>query len=415
MKCSGIDAPRRYDSKLIPLFLFAAGCITTALQFPTVRLGHGYETLAIARYLAGHGEFANPFNPHLTGPSAWAPPLYPAFLALLIRIFGDSAAFALAIDAVAIGVHGLHAALLPSVSHLFFGDRRPGICAGVVMIVLPVFFLFPQYEIMYVGTGLLLFCLWFNRLLLSGGMAAGFGAGLGIGSLALLNPASITVSVLWAAYAVWRHRPAHLLRFVCCGSVAAVITLMPWTLRNYRQFHELFFVRDNMGLELYIANNDLAEGSFALNELNGTHRKLHPGLSETENRACATLGEAEYCRQRGAMALNWIHHHPRRFAVLTATRLRMFWFPNRDGFPYYAYSIAFVTILAVLGMLLLASRREPPVIFFVSASLVFPLLYCIVQSDPRYRTPFRWIPLLAAGYFLANLQRYVPRLVGGKV
>jgi hypothetical protein len=390
---------------LIPVLLFVAAFIATAFQYPTVRLGPGFETLAIARNLAAHGQFANPFSPLLTGPTAHAAPLYPAFLALLIWTFGNSVFFALAVNGITMVVHSLHAALLPAVSQLFFRDRRPGIWAAAVTIILPVFFLFPQYEIMYVAVGLMLFCLVTRRLARRDGIAPGLASGIGIGLLALLNPASVTVAVLWLVYLLWRHRPSHTARFACCAALAAAGTLVPWTWRNYRQFNSLIFVRDNLGLELHLANNDLAEGSFALNEANGVHRLMHPGNSDTEGREFQTLGETEYYRSRGALASDWIRLHPARFVALTAARVRMFWFPDADDSRWYSRSISFVTITAAMGMLLLARRRDPIIVFIAGALFTYPLLYYFVQSDPRYRTPILWLPLLAGGYLLSSLTR----------
>jgi hypothetical protein len=399
---------------LIPSLLFAAAFFTTATHFPEVRLGSGFETLAVARNLAEHGQFANPFSLHLTGPTAHPAPLYPAFLALLIWIFGYSPFFALVLDGVTIAIHALHAALLPSVSRLLFGDPLPGICAAVVTIVLPVFLLFPQFEVMYVATGLMLFCLAANWLAARNGIAPAIAAGIGIGLLALLSPASITVAVLWLAFALWRRRPARTARFACCAGLAAAAVLAPWTWRNYRQFHRLFFVHDNLGLELYIANNDLAEASFYLNEVNGSHRRMHPNGSDAESRECQVLGEAEYYHIRGATALDWIRHHQVRFLALTTARARMFWFPDAEGSPWYARSIAFVTIAGILGMLCLARRRLPVTLFFAGALFTYPLIYYLVQSDPRFRTPVLWIPLLAGGYFLADLTRSALRLLRGR-
>jgi hypothetical protein len=390
---------------LIPVVLFIAAFFATAVQYPSIRLGSGFETLAIARNLAAHGEFGNPFSPRVTGPTAHTAPLYPAFLALLIGIFGNTALFVLAIDAITIAVHALHAALLPALAQLFFEDPRPGIWAAGVTIVLPVFFVFPQYEIMYLATGLMLFCLATDRLMRRGGALSALGCGIGIGLLALLNPASITVAVLWLAWLLWRRRPARMFRFAGCAALAAVATLAPWTWRNYRQFHSLFFVRDNLGLELYIANNDLADASFARNEANGDHLRTHPGSSDAEAREYQSLGEVEYYRRRGRAAFVWIVHHPARFAALTATRIRMFWFPDADDAPWHARSVALVTLLAAVGLVLLARRRDPIFVFFAAALLVYPLLYYFIQSDPRYRTPILWIPLLAAGYFLSNVAR----------
>lgn len=389
----------------IPLLLFLAAFFATAAQYPSIRLGSGFETLSIARNLAALGEFANPFSPRLTGPTAHTAPLYPAFLAVLIGIFGNTALFVLAIDGITIAVHALHAALLPAVAELFFHDRRPGIWAAGMTIVLPVFFVFPQYEIMYVATGLMLFCLAADWLARRGGALAALACGTSGGLLALLNPASITVAGLWVGYLLWRRRPARAARFACWAALAAAATLAPWTWRNYRQFHSLFFVRDNLGLELYIANNDRAQGSFFLNERSGEHLATHPGSSDVEARDYQALGEVEYYHRRGAAAWDWIRRHPARFWALTAARFRMFWFPDADDAPWHAYSVALVSLLAALGMMLLARRRDPILVFFAAVLSVYPLLYYFIQSDPRYRTPILWIPLLAGGYFLTDAAR----------
>jgi hypothetical protein len=232
----------------------------------------------------------------------------------------------------------------------------------------------------------------------------GLAAGIGLGLLALLNPASVTVAAVWLGYRLWR-RPARTALFVSCAALAAAATVAPWMWRNYREFHRLFFIRDNFGLELYIANNDRAAASFAQNEISGEHTQVHPGRSAIESREFQALGEAEYMRRRQAAAFAWIRRHPARFAALTAARIRMFWLPDNDYWAAYAHSIAFVTLAAALGLAQLARRREPIVVFFTAALLVYPALYYFVQSDLRYRTPVLWISLLAGGYFLGDLAK----------
>src|SRR5204863_1873109 len=107
-------------------------------------------------------------------------PLYPMFLALLIRVFGYSAMFALMTSACTILMHGLQAALLPYVSVLFFNRLAPGVWAAVMSIVLPLYFFLPQFEIMYDAVGLMLFCL-------AAGRWPPIAVGALAGILALLN------------------------------------------------------------------------------------------------------------------------------------------------------------------------------------------------------------------------------------
>src|SRR5580704_3128232 len=97
----------------MPLFLGA--WLVGLLQFRFLGgygFGQGFEMAAVARSLAEQGTFANPFAPHLTGPTAMVPPLHPLFLALLIRIFHTPVAMRVAAAFANILANALIAALL---------------------------------------------------------------------------------------------------------------------------------------------------------------------------------------------------------------------------------------------------------------------------------------------------------------
>jgi len=300
-------------------------------------------------------------------------------------------------------VHALTLALLPRFSELCFEDRKPGIYGAVLSIPLPLFFLFPQFELLYVSAGTVLFCIATHRLGVAGGAWRGAAAGLFAGVMILLNPASVCITAPWIAYLLWRRRIAFPARFAMCAALAALAALTPWTWRNYSLFHKLFFVRDNMGLELYIANNDMALGSFYLNELNGVHSKLHPNNSLEQAREVRRLGEVRYNDERMAIAREWIFSHPARFLSLTATRARMFWLPDLENRPSNSLSVWLVTLASGFGFLILALRRKPIFVFFAAVLLISPLMYYCVQADVRYRAPILWIALIGSGYLISCL------------
>src|SRR5689334_7619931 len=82
-----------------PLLLFLAALLLGIFQLTHPAgfgFGHGWEMSAIAKNLAAEGAFANPFEPAITGPTAVVPPLYPAFLAMLIAILRTPTAVVLA-------------------------------------------------------------------------------------------------------------------------------------------------------------------------------------------------------------------------------------------------------------------------------------------------------------------------------
>ncbi len=108
----------------------------------------GGESYALARSLALHGTFADPFGGLAkTGPSAHLTPLFPAFLAAIMRI--SEAIFAPATFFLALLAQGFNAALLPALSRRFFGTPRPGWIAAAAVILLPVYRLYPTWDAMY--------------------------------------------------------------------------------------------------------------------------------------------------------------------------------------------------------------------------------------------------------------------------
>jgi hypothetical protein len=396
-----LERNRRWISKdrLLDISLFLAGFLSVAPQVHNARFGIGFETFAVARNLVQQGQYANPFLT-ATGPSALLPPLYPIFLAMLMKVFAPAAAFATALTLCHMFAHALHAALLPRLSELFFRDRLPGICAAFVVILLPVIYFFPHSESIFCPIGVMLFCLATDRRLPRGGAGGALFTGLFAGLLVLLNPACVILCALWLIYLWWTHRVAFVRRSAVLIALAFVMTLAPWTWRNYQQFHSVFFVRDNLGLELYISNNDVAQPDIVRNFPTGM-RYFHPGGSPAEADAVRDLGEVEYTHQRLAAALRWIAGHPGRFLKLTLLRIGLFWFPDADGFTQvHGYAVAFVNLGAFFGIVLLLRRRVPIAKFLLAVMALFPLLYYFVQVDTRYRTPILWLNLLGAGYLI---------------
>jgi len=386
------------DSRLLVAAIFLAALATSAAQFPKGKFGAGFESVTLARNLAEHGQFASPFL-FPTGPSAHLAPLFPAFLALVIWLVGYSPAFVLIVSGCAMLTHALHAALLPAASKLLFADRRPGICAALLSIPPPVYSFIPGGEAIYCATGLILFCLYSERLVRRGGAPGLLLTGLALGLLALLNPVSALVTGPWLLFLLWSAVPHGRARV--CGFVAAgaLVALLPWTIRNYSQFRTWFFVRDNLGIELYVSNNDAAQPTIDANKAQDL-LALHPTFSQPEAAAVRDLGEVRYNRLRLRAALDWIRSHHDRFLALSLARMRFFWFPDPSADAWHAWAVSSITAAGAFGLALLAIRRKSVAVFAAVVFAVYPLLYYFIQMDARYRTPILWLSLLLSGYLL---------------
>ena len=363
--------------------------------------GTGYEMATIARSLAASGEYANPFAPFITGPTALVPPLVPFFLACLIKLLRHPAYIVEAAVAANIAANALIACLLPRLSTAFYGDSKPGTLAGALwLFCMP---LLPQWDVSFTILGVLGFCLiaW-HAVSRRDSRLWPAAAGLLAGLVLLLNPAAASVLALCAAFLFLERRVGW--RYALqCGSVmmvACALPVLPWVARNYGLWHA-FLVRTNFGITLYCSNNDCAASSLFKESRSGCFQLTHPVGSESEARLLRGMGEVRYDRLKKDEALVWIASHPARFAQLTASRFVDFWFPDPVANPFRCYSIWVVTLLSIPGLVMMIRRREPATVLVLLVWLIYPLMYYIVLSCDRYRYPILFTSLLPAGYGLA--------------
>ena len=162
----------------------------------------------------------------------------------------------------------------------------------------------------------------------------------------------------------------------------------PWNLRNYLVFHRWFWIRDNLGQELYHSNNDLASRSDDVNNMRGLHRAMQLHFNPSEAARMRRMNEVEYYRERMAIAVDWIRLHPSRFAALTAQRALEFWFPNAALAAPSAYSIPAITLLSLPGLTDGGAKPTRYVVYrarirALSAGLLpGPIQHALPLSDP---------------------------------
>jgi hypothetical protein len=165
-----------------------------------------------------------------------------------------------------------------------------------------------------------------------------------------------------------------------------VLTLVPWTIRNYARFNQLMPIRDNFGLELWIGNH---EGATEVHQ----YPDAFPILDPTEyNR----MGEIPFMRAKRRIAAQFIRQHPGEFLRLTVRRCLRFWTkPERTVWPL-------ISVLAWIGMGLALKRKRLQAAPYAILLIVFPLIYYITHSFPTYRHPIEPVLLLLAMYAVVS-------------
>ena len=212
-------------------------------------------------------------------------------------------------------------------------------------------------------------------------LAAGALAGLAV----LTRPAMLFFLPLAALWLAWRRE----WRGVVLILAACALVILPWTVRNAREYGRFVLVASEGGITFWTGNHPLAigEGDLAANpqlkRANAALRARHPGLTPEQL-------EPIYLRE----ALQFIRERPAAWAGLMARKAFYAVVPVGPSYrlhsPLYfgASVVSYLTVLpfALLGLARLARAGRLPVPLLLLAGSSF--LVCLVFfPQERFRIP----------------------------
>jgi 4-amino-4-deoxy-L-arabinose transferase-like glycosyltransferase len=369
-----------------------------------------YETGDIAYSVATGDGFSSPFR-QKTGPTAWLTPVYPLLVAAMFKIFGVYT-FAAFVAIVSFNIFLSTFACVP----LFFAGKRiagPGVAAGATWLwaVFPNAMIIPFEWIWDTSLSALLAAtlLWATLALADSNRLRNWCAyGLLWGFILMTNPtfASLFPFLLgWLAYRAHKeHR--QWLSHAALATGLAILCCVPWAIRNYRVLHAFVPLRSNLGLELWLGNNDAYRDRWP--------GWLHPIDSQAEREKYASEGEIEYAKEKREEAIQFMVSHPRMELHLFRLRFVALWAgspsPWKDFVETRSLFIRFLFLCNILaavgtagGLAVLHRKRNPylfPVIVF---PLIFPCAYYFTRALLRYRHPIDPIVLLLTAVTVAEL------------
>jgi hypothetical protein len=187
--------------------------------------------------------------------------------------------------------------------------------------------------------------------------------------------------------------------------LAAALVVAPWLARNFQAFGKFVFVRDNLPLEMHMANNSESGGLWTRSE--------HPGNDVQAMRRFQELGELRFMEEKQQQVRAFLREHPARFVLFTAERFAYFWIgpPQADIVAGYDLSIArHVAFLlpaaaAFAGLWWTLRNRKPAGFLLASFLLVYPLPYYLVNPFPRYKHAIEPEMILLAVYLFCEASR----------
>ena len=368
------------------------------------------EVARVSISVAERGTFGDPFSSLPTGFTAHVAPAYVFVYAAIARLFGEGRTGAIALWFLNVGFLSLQFALLPVLSDRLGLGVLPGVCAAVFGVIAQPYRVLPVWESLFTGALMVVLCVltlpyfksprdWQHSALL----------GFLWGAMILANPQSALLLFAWSHIAAMGNSPEQLARArraMLVVVAGAAFACLPWFIRNYQRFHTVFFVRDNLGLELFTSNNSCARPTLLENFNSGCHFKTHPNPNPDIAGEVIDKGEIQFNRDKLREALAWISSNPGAFASLTGRRFLKFWFPYL-GSLRYAIPSGLLTTLSFAGLALLFRNNRRPAWLLGSTLLLYPLVHYFVQFEARYRYPIFWATFLLAAYACIEFARWM--------
>lgn len=197
-----------------------------------------------------------------------------------------------------------------------------------------------------------------------------------------------------------------------CALLGLAIALAPWTVRNWRVFHQFIPTSLQVGASLYDGLNPEADGGSDMRFVDRFTAELK--AADARQPAAArqdTAFEVRLDRQMRDEALSWARANPGRALQLAAVKFARMWspWPNEPSFRrwYIALPVAasYVTViaLAIYGTWRHRGQGWRIALFWLPA-LYFTLLHVVFVGSIRYRQPAMLALAVPAGAaFVAQL------------
>jgi len=364
---------------------------------PQKAWGYFYQYNEFARIAwaltSGHG-YSSPWANTPLSPTAVEPPVYSFLLAGIFHFAGAYSYRALWIGA---GLNAIFSSIT-AVLILRLGKREFGSPVGVLaawvwacwlyetvvavrlwesslsaLLLMVALLMLPKLKVPSTSLWLLFGCL---------------AAVAGLTNTTLLSVFPFFWVWLWVSYRQ-SARPCGKLVLASVGIF--LLTLLPWTIRNYEAFHRLMPVRDNFGLELWLGNHE------------GVTRRYDSDFPILDPSEYNRLGEVRFMESKRDIALQFIGRHPAEFLRLSAWRCLRYW-TAPDPVVW-----SFVSLMAWSGMILALRRKGLEALPYAVVLLMFPLIYYITHTFNSYRHPTEPVMLLLAAYASVSLLLWLAR------
>jgi 4-amino-4-deoxy-L-arabinose transferase-like glycosyltransferase len=404
------DSSNKFSKRLLYLVLITAFIIrilfvilisdTENLEFyefgaitENLKAGNGYSL-----FYFQNDNIQYKFNPEVKPfVSAYVPPGYVLFL-FPFYFIGDLFFRNLLIVFTQILISLFVIILLYKFTHSLFGEKT-AIIAAFIYALLPEF-VFAHTTInvvLFFHLGILvIFYLLHNLNQAESNIKQPLIIGLAFGFLILFRSEALLFLFIIVFYLLTKKlfKPSFLILFV------ALVTILPWQLRNIIAFDEFVPITTSFGVNFYRGHNPYAAGAWA-------DEKVVEELKEYKDNPDFELNLNRILLNSG---INHIKEHPISDFILSFEKIIHLWIFNYDQsrayHPLYLYPWLLMLVFIITGMYKFFNwEKQKYIILFL---IYFTLITFIFFSLPRYQTMMKiaLIPFAAQGLIMISEKIY---------
>jgi len=403
-----------------PSFIFL---VALTLRLAVLTIGHtyritprgdhfqfGWEMGRIARSLALNQGFSNPTDLP-TGPSAWAPPIYPYTLSKVFQLAGmysnASGWIILAFNCI---FGALTCITIYKIGETIYGASLAR-AASWTWAVFPYAIYWPVRVVWEASLSAYLLSV---ALLLtlkmrddSPKLRTWIWYGLLWGRIALTNTALVSMLpffLLWLLYRSQQRKNYFI--GMCLAGIVMAAAITPWLIRNYSVFGKFVFIRDNLPLEMHVANTETSNGLWTRSE--------HPGNDPEAMRRFQELGELRFMEEKQQQFRQFVSDHPQLFLNFSLKRAAYFWIGTpvnaevggHNLLPARHLGFFLASALAFAGLWWTWREKKSGVFLFACLLLIYPLPYYLVNPFPRYKHPIEPEMILLIVFAIIHLYNF---------
>ena len=277
-------------------------------------------------------------------------------------------------------------------------DRKVGLLSALISCIYPFFIYYTGY-LLSETPFVMLVCMFTLSLILArekGAYRYFIMAGILLGLACLCKPIFLTIPpfiLLWLII-VQRYRIQDSLKRFVVIILAMILTIAPWTIRNYKVQHAFVPVTSSLGSVLWQANNPQAKG------------KTMGYLMEWDSNELFE-SEDDLNSYYQNLALNYIKEHPKRFFCLAGIRFLEFW-----KITSYRVSLAknlgsimsygVILLFFILGVAL-SLRYWRKTLLLIMIIIYYTLIHLVFLATVRYRMPLEPFLIVFAAYAILQI------------